>query len=295
MSKSPLHIVILDVDTPSPHRKREYTTYRSIQDDFLQSSNTVAKRNKYTPVHVVHMPTPTISEVDERLDVLIRNERVAYLAFPTTQLVSSVATIVTFQTWLMNTSSKYKLSPHTPFIAANIMKKYLCQLDNTDRLEQGFLVCASCLIVADKLDNANGHLKPSRLIRFETNLGHYTVKEFIEQEMHILTTLHWEFTNIHAPHTFIDSFFNTMDIHAKIQKTTRRCLQQCLVYRDCVFLMPSQIAVYSLMASCLYHDSVFRYEQLCAEYARYQPDTGHTEQMCKMILDIIHTFKKVAS
>ena len=247
------------------------------------------------PVHVVHMPTPTISEVDERFDVLIRNERVAYLAFPTTQLVSSVATIVTFQTWLMNTSSKYKLSQHTPFIAANIMKKYLCQLDNTDRLEQGFLVCASCLIVADKLDNANGHLKPSRLIRFETSLGHYTVKEFIEQEMHILTTLQWEFTNIHAPHAFIDSFFNTMDIHAKIQKTTRRCLQQCLVYRDCVFLMASQIVVYSLMASCLHHNSVFRYEQLCAEYARYQPDTGHTEQMCKMILDIIHTFKKVAS
>ena len=161
MSISPLHIVILDLDTPSPRRKREYTTYRAIQDDFLESSNTAEKRGKSMHVAVAHTPQHPHPEIDERFDVLMRTESVAYLASPVTQLVHSVEPILVLHTWLMNTSSKYKLSPHTAFVAANIMQKYLCQLDHTGPLEKGFLVCASCLIVANKLDNANGHLKPS--------------------------------------------------------------------------------------------------------------------------------------
>jgi len=195
----------------------------------------------------------------------------------------------------MDTSARYKRSPRTAFVAASVLKKYLCASGHTESLEKGLLVCASCLIIADKLDKANEHLKASQLILFEPSLEHLSVKEFIEQEMHILTTLRWEFANIHAPHTFANCFFNSMEIHAKIQKTTRRCMKHCLVTRDCVLLMASQVAVYSLMASCLHHYSTFHYTQICAEYVRHQPDTAHTKQMCKKMLDIIHSLKKATS
>jgi len=291
MSTPPLHVVVFGVDTPSPRRKREYTTCRAIQDDFLESS----KRGKPMPVAVAPTPPPPAPETDERFGVLMRAESVAYLASPVAQLVESVDPLLALHAWLVDTSCKHKLSPHTAFVAANIMQKYLCQLDHTGPLEKGLLVCASCLIVADKLDNANGHLFPSTLIGSETSLEPHTVKQFVAQEMHILTTLRWEFANIHAPHTFADCFFGAMDLHAKIRKTTRRCMQHCLVSRDCVLLMPSQVAVYSLMASCLHHNNTVRYGQICAEYARYQADTAHTERMCKRILDAIHTLVSVPS
>ena len=287
MSSLPLVNTACELETPSPLRKREYTTSRDVQDKFMTSSTTIGKRSRSsTPPDIcTSQHSPTITH--DAFDSLVLAEKAAHLSSCIVDLVPAVDSIVELGSWILATSSKYHLHEHIAFVAANIMKTYLCQPDHIERLKPRFLVSACCLILAHKLDNANSHLKPSRLIRFEKTLESHTVLDFIGQEMKIIHTLRWEFAHLHPPHAFAECFSSNMELHPKIKKTTRRCMKHCLVLHDYVLLMASQVAVYCLMASCLYHHNTFYYKRMCTAYAQYQPDTAHTESMCNKILDLL--------
>jgi len=271
-------------NTPKPFIQREVTSYDIVRTCFSDIEPIIRKR-KISTVDNAFANNAQEQEavvMDFFAHMLASEEN-----FDNAKLEKFTDVVVELNCWLFKICARYMIFDEIMFVGIYIMYKYLSQPISPPAGDRLYLICGVCLNIANKIQRCNGCIKPSRMIQTEARFMQYTVKDFVDAELCVMQTLEWKFENIRSPHEFIDYFLSTINIHPKIQKTARSCAKKCIISTDFLFLLPSKLGVYCLLASCLHHGHSFYYCEILARYGMSDSNNDEIRNIAHSISSLI--------